>query len=60
MREAEIDMWIHVIRPWTWSGNEYRALEHLDLNYSSIDSTDPMRYEFGSNAAVLINSMVWA
>ncbi len=54
MREAEIDMWIHVIRPWTWSGNERRQLEGLGLNYSSIDSTDPLRYEFGSNAAVLI------
>ena len=54
MRENEIDMWIHVIRPWTWSGNEHRQLEHLNLNYSSIDSTDPMRYEFGSNAAVLV------
>ncbi len=54
MREREVDMWIHVIRPWTWSGNEYRQLEGLGLNYSSIDSTDPLRYEFGSNAAVLI------
>ena len=54
MREHEVDMWIHVIRPWTWSGNEYRQLEGLDLNYSSIDSTDPLRYEFGSNAAVLV------
>jgi len=54
MREHEIDMWIHVIRPWTWSGNEHRQLEHLNLNYSNIDSTDPLRYEFGSNAAVLV------
>ena len=54
MRERGVDMWIHVIRPWTWSGNEYRRLEGLDLNYSSIDSTDPLRYEFGSNAAVLV------
>ncbi len=54
MREREVDMWIHVIRPWTWSGNEYRQLEGQGLNYSSIDSTDPLRYEFGSNAAVLI------
>ncbi len=56
MRDAKIDMWIHVIRPWTWSGNEFRQLEGLDLNYQSIDSTDPLRYEFGSNAAVLIFS----
>jgi len=54
MREHKIDMWIHVIRPWSWSGNEFRRLEHLDLNYSNIDSTDPLRYEFGSNAAVLV------
>ncbi|MFQ5722760.1 MAG: hypothetical protein ACE5GI_09745, partial [Candidatus Aminicenantales bacterium] len=54
MREHNIDMWIHVIRPWSWSGNEYRRLEHLDLNYKSLDSTDPLRYEFGSNNAVLI------
>ena len=54
MREHKIDMWIHVIRPWSWSGNEYRRLEHLDLNYQSLDSTDPLRYEFGTNNAVLI------
>ena len=54
MREHQIDMWIHVIRPWTWSGNEFRRLEHMNLNYKSIDSSDPLRYEFGSNAAVLI------
>jgi CRISPR/Cas system-associated endoribonuclease Cas2 len=54
MRDAEVDMWIHIIRPWTFSGNERRKLEGLDLNYSNIDSTDPLRYEFGSNAAVLV------
>ena len=54
MREHDVDMWIHIIRPWTWSGNEARKLEGLDLNYQSIDSTDPMRYEFGSNAAVIV------
>ena len=54
MREHKVDMWIHVIRPWSWSGNEYRRLEHLDLNYQSLDSTDPLRYEFGTNSAVLI------
>jgi len=54
MRDANIDMWIHIIRPWTFSGNEFRKLEGLDLNYSNIDSTDPLRYEFGSNAAVLV------
>ena len=54
MREHRIDMWIHVIRPWTWSGNEFRRLEHMNLNYKSIDSSDPLRYEFGSNAAVLV------
>ena len=54
MRDENIDMWIHIIRPWTFSGNELRKLEGLDLNYSNIDSTDPLRYEFGSNAAVLI------
>lgn len=54
MREREIDMWIHIIRPWTWSGNEARRLEHLGINYSNIDSTDPLRYEFGTNAAVLV------
>jgi len=54
MRKHGVDMWIHVIRPWTWSGNEYRKLEGFDLNYQSIDSTDPLRYEFGSNAAVLV------
>jgi len=54
MREKKIDMWIHVIRPWTWSGNEFRRLEGSDLNYRSMDSTDPLRYEFGSNAGVFI------
>ena len=54
MREHQIDMWIHVIRPWAWSGNEFRRLEHMNLNYKSIDSSDPLRYEFGSNAAVLV------
>ena len=54
MRDENIDMWIHIIRPWTFSGNELRKLEGLDLNYSNIDSTDPLRYEFGSNAAVLV------
>lgn len=54
MRDANIDMWIHIIRPWTFSGNEFRKLEGLDLNYSSIDSVDPLRYEFGTNAAVLV------
>ncbi|NOR14814.1 MAG: hypothetical protein GQ544_03830, partial [Candidatus Aminicenantes bacterium] len=54
MREKKIDMWIHVIRPWTWSGNEFRRLEGSDLNYRSIDSSDPLRYEFGSNAGVFI------
>jgi CRISPR/Cas system-associated endoribonuclease Cas2 len=54
MRERGVDMWIHVIRPWTWSGNEHRRLEGMDLNYSNIDSTDSLRYEFGSNAAVLV------
>jgi len=54
MRSRGVDMWIHVIRPWTWSGNEQRQLEGLDLNYQSIDSVDPLRYEFGSNAAVLV------
>ena len=54
MRDERIDMWIHIIRPWTFSGNELRRLEGLDLNYSNIDSTDPLRYEFGSNAAVLV------
>lgn len=54
MREHGVDMWIHVIRPWTWSGNEYRKLEGLDLNYSNLDSTDPLRYELGSNAAVIV------
>jgi len=54
MREKKIDMWIHVIRPWTWSGNELRRLEGSDLNYRSLDSTDPLRYEFGSNAGVFI------
>ena len=49
-----VDMWIHVIRPWTWSGNEARHLEGLGLNYSNIDSVDPLRYEFGTNAAVLV------
>lgn len=56
MRRHAVDMWIHVIRPWTWSGNEQRQLEGLDLNYQSIDSVDPLRYEFGSNAAVLVFS----
>ena len=54
MRERGIDMWIHIIRPWTWSGNESRRLEHLGLNYQSIDSTDPMRFEFGSQSAVIV------
>jgi len=54
MREKKIDMWIHVIRPWTWSGNEFRRLEGSDLNYQSIDSSDPLRYEFGSHAGVFI------
>ena len=54
MREHDVDMWIHIIRPWGWSGNEARQLEGLGLNYQSIDSTDPMRYEFGSNAAVIV------
>ena len=54
MRDHGVDMWIHVIRPWTWSGTEQRQLEGLDLNYSSIDSADPLRYEFGANAAVLV------
>ena len=54
MRDHGVDMWIHVIRPWTWSGTEQRQLEGLDLNYSSIDSADPLRYEFGTNAAVLV------
>ncbi len=54
MRENKIDMWIHVIRPWTWSGNELRRLEGTGRNYRSIDSTDPLRYEFGSDAGVLI------
>jgi CRISPR/Cas system-associated endoribonuclease Cas2 len=54
MREKKIDMWIHVIRPWTWSGNEFRRLEGSGQNYRSIDSTDPLRYEFGSNAGVFI------
>lgn len=54
MRERGVDMWIHIIRPWTWSGNETRRLEHLGLNYQNIDSTDPLRYEFGSQAAVLV------
>lgn len=54
MRSHGVDLWIHVIRPWTWSGNEQRQLEGLDLNYQSIDSVDPLRYEFGSNAAVLV------
>ena len=54
MREHKIDMWIHVIRPWTWSGTEFRKLEHMNLNYRSIDSSDPLRYEFGSDAAVIV------
>ena len=54
MREKEIDMWIHVIRPWSWSGNELRRLEGSGRNYQSIDSTDPLRYEFGSDAGVFI------
>jgi len=54
MREKKIDMWIHVIRPWTWSGNEFRRLEGSGQNYRNIDSTDPLRYEFGSNAGVFI------
>lgn len=54
MREKKIDMWIHVIRPWTWSGNEFRRLEGSGQNYRSIGSTDPLRYEFGSNAGVFI------
>ncbi|TES90795.1 MAG: hypothetical protein E3J88_03600, partial [Anaerolineales bacterium] len=54
MREKKIDMWIHVIRPWTWSGNEFRRLEGSGQNYRSIDSTDPLRYELGSNAGVFI------
>ncbi len=54
MRERGVDMWIHIIRPWTWSGNEARQLEGLGLNYQNIDSTDPMRYEFGSNASVIV------
>jgi len=54
MRDKKIDMWIHVIRPWTWSGNELRRLEGSDLNYSSLDTTDPLRYEFGSNSGIFI------
>ena len=54
MRDHDVDMWIHVIRPWTWSGTEARQLEGRGLNYSSIDSADPLRYEFGTNAAVLV------
>jgi len=54
MREKKIDMWIHVIRPWTWSGNEFRRLEGTGQNYRSIGSTDPLRYELGSNAGVFI------
>ena len=54
MWEKKIDMWIHVIRPWTWSGNEFRRLEGSGQNYRSIGSTDPLRYEFGSNAGVFI------
>ena len=54
MRDHGVDMWIHVIRPWTWSGTEQRQLEGRGLNYSSIDSADPLRYEFGTNAAVLV------
>jgi CRISPR/Cas system-associated endoribonuclease Cas2 len=54
MRENKIDMWIHVIRPWSWSGNEFRRLEGTGQNYKSLDSTDPMRYEFGSNSGVII------
>jgi len=54
MRERKIDMWIHVIRPWSWSGNELRRLEGTGRNYQSIDSTDPLRYEFGSDAGVFI------
>ncbi len=54
MREQKIDMWIHVIRPWTWSGNEFRRLEGSGQNYRSLDSTDPLRYEFGSSSGVFI------
>jgi CRISPR/Cas system-associated endoribonuclease Cas2 len=54
MREKKIDMWIHVIRPWTWSGTELRRLEGSGQNYRSIDSSDPLRYEFGSNSGVFI------
>jgi CRISPR/Cas system-associated endoribonuclease Cas2 len=54
MRDNKIDMWIHVIRPWSWSGNEFRRLEGSDQNYRSIDSTDPLRYEFGSDSGVFI------
>ena len=54
MRERGIDMWIHIIRPWTWTGNEMRRLEGSGQNYSNIDSTDPLRYEFGTHAAVLV------
>ena len=54
MRNHSVDMWIHVIRPWTWSGTEQRQLEGRGLNYSNIDSADPLRYEFGTNAAVLV------
>jgi len=54
MREHNIDMWIHIIRPWSWSGNQLRRLEGTGRNYSNLDSTDPLRYEFGSNAGVFI------
>ncbi len=57
MRERGIDMWIHIIRPWTWSGNEARQLEGnrgLNLPSRNTDTTDPLRYEFGTHAAVIV------
>jgi len=54
MREKKIDMWIHVIRPWQWSGNELRRLEGTGRSRQKIDSTDPLRFEFGSDSGVFI------